>query len=88
MHKIIYIYVFTLFDRSSAPADRFSRLLLHLFQQHTYYPLVPTAEEDSIDSSRLVDIQISWKPDILIIPSQFKHFVKVITIIIKRNDDL
>ncbi|KAG1171089.1 hypothetical protein G6F70_007228 [Rhizopus microsporus] len=62
--------------KSSAPVDRFSRLLLHLFQQHTYYPLVPTAEEDSIDSSRLVDIQISWKPDILIIPSQFKHFVK------------
>ncbi|EIE80547.1 hypothetical protein RO3G_05252 [Rhizopus delemar RA 99-880] len=64
--------------KSSVHSDRFSRLVQHLIQQHTYYPLFPHAEEDSIDSSRLLDIQISWKPDILIIPSQFKYFVKAV----------
>ncbi|CAO3678092.1 unnamed protein product [Rhizopus stolonifer] len=62
--------------KSTVHSDRFSRLLEHLLQQRTYYPLFPQAEEDNIDSEKLIDIQISWKPDILIIPSQFKHFIK------------
>jgi DNA polymerase alpha subunit B len=38
--------------------------------------LFPRGYGDCIDSSRAVDIQLTFKPDILILPSQFKHFAK------------
>jgi DNA polymerase alpha subunit B len=33
---------------------------------------------DGVDAERMIDLQIHDTPDILIIPSQFKHFVKPI----------
>ncbi|KAF1803689.1 DNA polymerase alpha/epsilon subunit B-domain-containing protein [Mucor lusitanicus] len=63
-------------SKSPEHTDRFSRLVRHVLQQHTYYPLYPHALGDSIDASQLVNIQVSWLPDILILPSQFKYFVK------------
>lgn len=43
---------------------------------YSYYPLYPHALEDNIDAGCLLDIHLPTKPDILILPSQFKHFVK------------
>ncbi|KAI8643515.1 DNA polymerase alpha/epsilon subunit B-domain-containing protein [Parasitella parasitica] len=63
-------------SKSAEHTDRFSKLIRHLLQQHTYYPMFPHALGDSIDANQLVNIQVSWLPDILILPSQFKHFVK------------
>ncbi|GAA5811310.1 hypothetical protein MFLAVUS_004743 [Mucor flavus] len=62
--------------KNPVQTDKFSRLTEHLLQQHTYYPLYPHALEDNIDAGCLLDIHLPTKPDILILPSQFKHFVK------------
>ncbi|KAI8378975.1 DNA polymerase alpha/epsilon subunit B-domain-containing protein [Blakeslea trispora] len=56
--------------------DRMQTLAQHVLEQHTYYPLFPHAIGDSIDSSQLHHIQISRKPDVLILPSQLKHFTR------------
>lgn len=40
------------------------------------YPLSPVALDDNIDSDKMVDLHVSMAPDILILPSQLKHFVK------------
>lgn len=41
--------------------------------------MFPHALGDSIDAGQLVNIQVSWLPDIMILPSQFRYFVKVRT---------
>ncbi|KAI9486740.1 MAG: DNA polymerase alpha/epsilon subunit B-domain-containing protein [Benjaminiella poitrasii] len=63
--------------KSSTHKDRFTTLIQHILQQRILYPLLPTESGDIIDSSKMVDIQLPWKPDILIMPSQFKQFTKV-----------
>ncbi|CEP18634.1 hypothetical protein [Parasitella parasitica] len=72
-------------SRSTEHTDRFSKLIRHILQQHTYYPMFPHAIGDSIDASQLVNIQVSWLPDILILPSQFKHFVKSVDHVVCIN---
>jgi hypothetical protein len=39
--------------------------------------LYPHTPGDNIDSNQLPNIQVGVSPDILILPSQLKHFVKV-----------
>lgn len=38
--------------------------------------MFPISLDDNIDSERMVDLHLATTPDILIFPSQFKHFVK------------
>ncbi|KAF7729841.1 DNA-directed DNA polymerase alpha subunit pol12 [Apophysomyces ossiformis] len=64
--------------KSRIKSDRLARLAQHLLQQQSLYPLFPPAIGDSIDAERMPDIQIPFAPDILIVPSQLKHFTRVI----------
>lgn len=58
--------------------DRLGRLASHLFSQRNFYPLVPPAEEMSIDMDLFTKHGIlSYIPHMLILPSDFKQFIKV-----------
>ena len=58
--------------------DRLGRLASHLLLQRNFYPLVPSAEEMSIDMDLFVKHGVlSQVPHMLILPSDFKHFIKV-----------
>ncbi|KAI8877644.1 DNA polymerase alpha, subunit B [Backusella circina FSU 941] len=72
-------------SKNQAHNDRFSRLITHILQQQTYYPLYPHAPGDNIDASQLPNIQVGVSPDILILPSQLKHFVKNVSDIVCIN---
>ncbi|KAI8388386.1 DNA polymerase alpha/epsilon subunit B-domain-containing protein [Radiomyces spectabilis] len=62
--------------KSDTSTDRLGRLSKHLLQQQSFYPLFPATSGDNIDAERWADIQIPLLPDILILPSQLKHFAK------------
>ncbi|CAO3642509.1 unnamed protein product [Cunninghamella blakesleeana] len=63
---------------TSETNDRLANLSRHLLQQQNFYPLFPTAKNDSIDADQMVNLQLSLRPDILIIPSQLRHFTKLV----------
>lgn len=44
---------------------------------HSFYPLFPTALGDALDADQMAYLQLSVKPDLLVLPSQLKHFSKV-----------
>ena len=53
------------------------RLAGHLLQQHNFYPLHPPPEEVSIDQSHFIKHAFfDCKPDILVLPSDLRYFVK------------
>jgi hypothetical protein len=43
----------------------------------SFYPLFPTALGDALDADQMAYLQLSVKPDFLVLPSQLKHFAKV-----------
>ncbi|XP_008324900.1 DNA polymerase alpha subunit B [Cynoglossus semilaevis] len=58
-------------------SDRFSRILKHILIQRSYYPLFPPAEEVNMDYEKFQQFgQMPLTPDILIIPSELRYFVK------------
>ncbi|KAL8552556.1 hypothetical protein ACS0TY_001301 [Phlomoides rotata] len=61
--------------------QRLTNLAKHILNQHSFYPLYPPAEEVPLDFS-LADkaIHFSSIPDILILPSDLAHFVKVVSL--------
>ncbi|ONI30147.1 hypothetical protein PRUPE_1G233700 [Prunus persica] len=60
-------------------SDRMSRLANHIISQRSFYPLYPPAEGIPLDFSLAPEaLNISLIPDILILPSDMKHFVKVL----------
>ncbi|XWS69192.1 hypothetical protein CRYUN_Cryun04dG0158500 [Craigia yunnanensis] len=60
------------------PRDRLSRLARHILSQRSFYPLYPPAEGVPLDFSLAPEaLNISAVPDLLILPSDFKYFVKV-----------
>uniref|UniRef100_A0A2I3STW0 DNA polymerase alpha subunit B n=1 Tax=Pan troglodytes TaxID=9598 RepID=A0A2I3STW0_PANTR len=62
---------------SSGTSDRFSRILKHILTQRSYYPLYPPQEDMAIDyESFYVYAQLPVTPDVLIIPSELRYFVK------------
>uniref|UniRef100_A0A2K6UN47 DNA polymerase alpha subunit B n=1 Tax=Saimiri boliviensis boliviensis TaxID=39432 RepID=A0A2K6UN47_SAIBB len=62
---------------SSGTSDRFSRILKHILTQRSYYPLYPPQEEMAIDYETFyVYAQLPVTPDIFIIPSELRYFVK------------
>ncbi|KAJ7945513.1 DNA polymerase alpha subunit B [Quillaja saponaria] len=62
------------------PSDRISRLATHILSQQSFYPLYPPAEAIPMDFSLAPEaLQLSSIPDILILPSDIKYFVKVIS---------
>ncbi|KAL2805854.1 DNA polymerase alpha subunit B [Daubentonia madagascariensis] len=62
---------------SSGTSDRFSRILKHILTQRSYYPLYPPQEDMAIDYETFyVHAQLPVTPDVFIIPSELKYFVK------------
>ncbi|XP_062157586.1 uncharacterized protein LOC133865235 [Alnus glutinosa] len=62
------------------PSDRMSRLANHVLCQQSFYPLYPPAEGIPLDFSLAAEaLHISSIPDILILPSDMKYFVKVLS---------
>ncbi|KAG2376679.1 Acylamino-acid-releasing enzyme 2 [Vigna angularis] len=60
------------------PIDRMSRLANHILNQQSFYPLYPPAESVPLDFSLAPEaLKLSLVPDVLILPSDIKHFVKV-----------
>ncbi|XVE85256.1 hypothetical protein DITRI_Ditri17bG0077500 [Diplodiscus trichospermus] len=63
------------------PSDRLSRLASHILSQRSFYPLYPTAEGVPLDFSLAPEaLHISSVPDLLILPSDIKYFVKVLSL--------
>jgi len=57
--------------------DRMGRLANHLLQQRSFYPLMPPAPGVNLEYDHLVEhIALPLTPDIMLLPSQLKHFVK------------
>lgn len=57
--------------------DRIRRLATHLFQQQSFYPLYPPAEDMNIDFEQLELLgQLNIQPHVLITPSDLMHFFK------------
>ncbi|XP_022944938.1 DNA polymerase alpha subunit B [Cucurbita moschata] len=68
--------------------DRLSTLASHILRQRSFYPLYPPAEGVPLDFSLAPKaLDISVIPDILILPSDMKHFVKVISLGEGRADE-
>ncbi|KAF5746492.1 putative alpha DNA polymerase [Tripterygium wilfordii] len=64
-----------------APSDRMSRLASHILSQCSFYPLYPPAEEVPMDFSLAPEaLNIGSVPDILILPSDMKFFLKVLSL--------
>ncbi|XP_056657329.1 DNA polymerase alpha subunit B-like isoform X2 [Monodelphis domestica] len=62
---------------SSSTSDRFSRILKHILTQRSYYPLYPPFEEMSIDFEHFYSYaQLPVTPDVFIVPSELRYFVK------------
>ncbi|CAJ1058492.1 DNA polymerase alpha subunit B [Xyrichtys novacula] len=62
---------------SGTGSDRFSRILKHILTQRSYYPLYPPAEEVNMDYEKFQSFgQMPLTPDVLIIPSELRYFVK------------
>uniref|UniRef100_A0A8C4R083 DNA polymerase alpha subunit B n=1 Tax=Eptatretus burgeri TaxID=7764 RepID=A0A8C4R083_EPTBU len=60
-----------------ATPDRFTRLLKHILTQHSYFPLYPPPEEVPVNYEHLQQFAtFSVTPDILILPSKLRHFMK------------
>ncbi|XP_043931676.1 DNA polymerase alpha subunit B [Protopterus annectens] len=62
---------------SSGGSDRFSRILKHILTQRSYYPLYPPAEEVNIDYESFQSFaQMTVRPDVFIVPSELRYFIK------------
>ncbi|XP_040265898.1 DNA polymerase alpha subunit B isoform X1 [Bufo bufo] len=60
--------------------DRFSRILKHILIQRSYYPLYPPHEEINIDYEAHYNYAIMpVTPDVFIIPSELRFFIKDIS---------
>lgn len=67
-------------SKDGTPSDRMSRLANHILGQRSFYPLYPPAESVPLDFSLAPEaLSISLIPDILILPSDMKYFVKVLS---------
>ncbi|KAM5319243.1 DNA polymerase alpha subunit B isoform 1-T1 [Glossophaga mutica] len=62
---------------SSGTSDRFSRILRHILTQRSYYPLYPPQEDMAIDYENFYAYaQLPVTPDVFVIPSELRYFVK------------
>ena len=56
--------------------DRMGRLANHLLEQRSFYPLVPPAAGVNMEYEQIEKIALPLTPDIMLLPSDLKHFVK------------
>ncbi|XVF85182.1 hypothetical protein PTKIN_Ptkin17bG0097900 [Pterospermum kingtungense] len=72
---------FSQHSKDGKPSDRLSRLASHILSQRSFYPLYPPAEGVPLDFSLAPEaLHISLVPDLLILPSDIKYFVKVLSL--------
>ncbi|KAM9377081.1 DNA polymerase alpha subunit B [Pholidichthys leucotaenia] len=58
-------------------SDRLTRILKHILSQRSYYPLYPPVEEVNMDYEKFQAFgQMPLTPDVLIVPSELRYFVK------------
>lgn len=58
-------------------SERFSRILKHMLTQRSYYPLYPPVEDVNMDYEKFQSYgQMPLTPDVLIIPSELRYFIK------------
>ncbi|EEF47552.1 DNA polymerase alpha subunit B [Ricinus communis] len=63
------------------PSNRMSRLANHILSQRSFYPLYPPAEDVPLDFSLAPEaLHIPSVPHILIVPSDMKYFIKVLSL--------
>lgn len=78
----LYIWLEGLLNyfRSPETTDRLTRLASHLIEQQSYYPLMPPCIDVPVDLEcwELYG-QLPVTPHILIVPSDLRYFVKVIS---------
>ncbi|KAK3040809.1 hypothetical protein RJ639_029153 [Escallonia herrerae] len=68
-------------NSSGGTKHRLSTLGNHILSQRSFYPLYPPAEGTPLDLSIAPEaLQISSVPDILILPSDLAHFVRVLSV--------
>lgn len=67
--------------RSSSTSDGVHETLLaaiFLFELYSFYPLYPPVEEVNMDYEKFQSFgQMSVTPDVLILPSELRYFIKV-----------
>ncbi|KAL8150091.1 hypothetical protein V2J09_019899 [Rumex salicifolius] len=69
--------------------DRLSRLMSHLLNQHSFYPLYPPAEDVPLDFSLAPEaLDIPSVPQILILPSDLSPFIKFVSVAGKEHDEV
>ncbi|GLU06162.1 hypothetical protein SLE2022_232160 [Rubroshorea leprosula] len=62
-------------------SDRLSRLSSHILSQRSFYPLYPPVEAVPLDFSLAPEaLHLSLLPDLLILPSDIKYFIKVLSV--------
>ncbi|XP_035684552.1 DNA polymerase alpha subunit B-like [Branchiostoma floridae] len=65
------------FPFSRGSSDRLGRLIKHILTQQSYYPLYPPSEDVNIDYEHYEQFcRLQATPDVLIIPSDLRYFVK------------
>ncbi|XP_065102729.1 DNA polymerase alpha subunit B [Paramisgurnus dabryanus] len=65
---------------SGTGTERFSRIMKHILTQRSYYPLYPPAEEVNMDYEKFQQFgQMPLTPDVLIVPSELRYFIKDVT---------
>ncbi|KAI8093585.1 DNA polymerase alpha/epsilon subunit B-domain-containing protein [Halteromyces radiatus] len=62
----------------NVPIERLLNLSRHVLQQQNFYPLFPASPGDSIDADQMAHLQLSTKPDFLILPSHLRQFAKLL----------
>ncbi|KRY19194.1 DNA polymerase alpha subunit B [Trichinella patagoniensis] len=58
--------------------ERVNRMITHLLMQRSFYPLCPSGDATVEYSKLKLYGELSVRPDILILPSKFHHFIKSI----------
>jgi len=56
--------------------DRMGRLANHVLQQRTYCPIVPAPLGMNVEYDKHTGFELPVTPDVLVMPSQLRHFVK------------
>ncbi|RKP07885.1 DNA polymerase alpha/epsilon subunit B-domain-containing protein [Thamnocephalis sphaerospora] len=59
-------------------SDRLARLAGHLLEQRSLYPLYPPALGEHVDTEHASALSLYQQPDLMILPSQLRHFCKTI----------
>ncbi|EGD81644.1 hypothetical protein PTSG_02360 [Salpingoeca rosetta] len=61
---------------SNMHTDRMQRLVNHLFEQRSFYPLDPPHEQVHLDYAHIDNLKLPVTPDVIILPSTLRHFVR------------